>query len=66
MQQGPEFFQRVLQWRSCDQKPVIGLEVDHGLVEKGVIVLQSVRFIHTNEGPVNTAQKGLETQLLQD
>lgn len=66
MQQGPEFFQRVLQWRSCDQKPVIGLEVDHGLVEKGVIILQSVRLIHTNEGPVNTAQKGLETQLLQD
>lgn len=39
MKQGPEFFQGVLQGRSCDQKPVIGLKVDHGLVEEGIVVL---------------------------
>lgn len=60
VQQGPELLQGVLQWRSCDQKPVIGLEVHHGLVEEGVIILQSVRLIHSNEGPVNVAQKRLK------
>ena len=63
MQQRPELFERVLQWSSCDQKPVVGLEVDHSLVEEGVIILQTVRLIHTNESPVNTAQKCLETHI---
>lgn len=57
MQKGPELFQGVLQWSSCDKKPVIGLEVYHGLVEEGVVILQSMRLIHTNECPINTAQK---------
>lgn len=55
VQQGPELFERVLQRRSCDQQPVAGLKVDHGFVEKRVVVLQPVSFIHPDEGPVNAA-----------
>lgn len=61
VQQGPELLQGVLQRRPCDQQPVVGLEVDHGLVEERVVVLQSVRLVHTDEGPVHTAQKPLDT-----
>ena len=61
MQQGPELLQRVLQRRPGDQEPVVGLEVDHGLVEERVVVLQSVRLVHADEGPVHIAQKPLDT-----
>lgn len=61
VEKGPELLQRVLQGRSCDEQPVVGLELHHGLVEERIIILQSVCLIHTDEGPVHIAQEWLHT-----
>lgn len=57
VQEGPELLQRVLQGRSCDQQPVVGLELHHGLVEERIVIFQSVCLVHTDEGPVDTTQE---------
>lgn len=54
-QQGPQLLQGVLQWGARNQEPVVGFEIHHGLVEERVVVLQPVRFVHANEGPVDVA-----------
>jgi len=59
VQQGPQLLQGVLQRRPGDQQPVVGLEVHHGLVEQGVVVLQPVSLVHADEGPVHVAQERL-------
>lgn len=62
VQQWPELFQRVLQWSAGDEESVIGPEFHEGFVQQGVVILQPVRLVHTQEGPVDVPQHALHTK----
>merc|ERR1711884_959702 len=62
MEKVPELRETVLQRRTSDQQLVVRVERHEGLIEQALVVLESVRLVNHQTGPVEGAQLGLVLQ----
>ena len=62
MQQTPQLLEAVLQRRSGNQQPVIGVKLFERLVQQRVVVLEPMRLVDHQTGPADGAQKRLVLQ----
>jgi len=60
MQQGPEFFERVLQWRASNQYTVVCVKTNKRSVQKGVVILEPMGFVHSQHCPADVVKKRLQ------
>lgn len=62
VKQRPQFLERILQRRSSDEHPVVGVEIHQNLVQQRIVVLQSVSLVDTQNGPAQCIKQRLQCQ----